>query len=118
MLVYYFFIKIVFFFSIVRVLVAYEPMHRHTLFLGILYTAAVAFLSYVFIQSMLPRFTMDRAWELAVADAIGVSRDKTWFIWLAETFLLSTVYFKLICKFEEGVVFWTLLLLGFLVVLF
>ena len=46
---------------------------------------------------------------------MGVS---PWVAWLGATFLLATTYFKLLAKFDEGVIFWTLLLLGILVALF
>jgi hypothetical protein len=41
-----------------------------------------------------------------------------WVAWLGATFLLTTIYFKLMARFDEGVIFWTLLLLGFFVALF
>ena len=113
MIVYYFFIKIVFFFSLVRSLIKFEPLQKHVLFLGILYTAGVAFISYVFLVSW--QEIVWQSWQLRVARAAGVT---PWVAWVGETFLLSTLYFRLICKFDEGVIFWTLLLLGFLVVLF
>ncbi len=113
MLIYYYFIKIVFFFSLVRSQIKYDLLKDHFLFLAVLYTSAVAFLSYVFIfgwqnVNWLP-------WQIQVAQSAGVS---PWVAWLGETFLLSTIYFKLMAKFDEGVIFWTLLLLGMLVVLF
>ena len=43
--------KAVFFFSLVRIQVKFETMKDHWLFLGILYTSGVAFLSYVFLMS-------------------------------------------------------------------
>ena len=50
-LTYYFFMKIVFFFSLVRSQVKFDTLKDHWLFLGILYTSGVAFLSYVFLVS-------------------------------------------------------------------
>lgn len=113
MLVYYFFIKIVFFFMLVRTLIKFEVMQDHWLFLGVLYTAGVAFISYVFIMSyQTPPWNI---WFQRAGAAVGVS---PWVAWLGATFLLSTFYFKLLTRFDEGVIFWTLLLLGTLVVLF
>ncbi len=43
--------KAVFFFSLVRIQVKFDTMKDHWLFLGVLYTAGVAFLSYVFIMA-------------------------------------------------------------------
>ena len=54
-------------------------------------------------------------WQVRVARTVGIY---TWQSWLGETFLLSTLYFWLMAKFDEGVIFWTLLLLGLLVVWF
>ncbi len=35
-----------------------------------------------------------------------------WLAWLALTLVVSTLYFKLISKFDEGVFFWILLVVG------
>ncbi|WP_422926464.1 hypothetical protein [Singulisphaera sp. PoT] len=98
---YFLFIKLVFFYSIVRVLVKFDPMKDHVVFLGVIYTAGVAFLSFI-VQS-------------SYQHALNLGR---WEMWLAETFVLSTFYFWLMAKYDEGVIFWTLLLLGIFVVLF
>ena len=50
-----------------------------------------------------------------MSQALGVT---LWQAWLLETLILSTVYFKLMARFDEGVIFWTLLLLGILVAIF
>jgi hypothetical protein len=113
-IVYYYFIKITFFFSLVRAQIKSELLKDHFLFLGVLYTAAVAFLSYVFVVSW-QKSPPWLPWQVHVAEMIGVS---PWVAWLGETLLLSTFYFKLMARFDEGVIFWTLLLLGILVALF
>jgi hypothetical protein len=100
-LIYYYVIKAVFLFSLVRILVKFDTMKDHWLFLGVLYTSGIAFLSYVFI--MAPQDVPD--W-------------RSWQIWLAKFFGLSTLYFWLLSKFDEGVIFWTVLLLGMLLVWF
>ena len=110
---YYYFMKITFFYSLVRIQVKFDTMKDHWLFLGILYTAGVAFLSFVFIfgwQGYSPP-----TWQLQVAERLGVS---PYVAWVGETLLLSTLYFWLMAKFDEGVIFWTLLLLGLFVVWF
>jgi hypothetical protein len=112
---YYYLIKIGFFYSLVRSQVKYDLLKDHYLFLGILYTAAVAFLSYAFIISWQGQSIPDRNLELRVSAALGVT---PWVAWLGETLVLSTIYFKLMARFDEGVVFWTLLLLGLLVAVF
>jgi hypothetical protein len=110
---YYFFIKIVFFFSLVRAQIKSDLIRDHYFFLAILYTGAVAFLSYVFIVSWQnPNWA---PWVVQPALSLGIT---PWQAWLGQTFLLSTLYFWLMAKFDEGVIFWTLLLLGLLVVLF
>jgi len=111
--VYYFFIKIIFFFSLVRAQIKSDLLREHFLFLGIVYTAAVTFLSYVFLVSW--QDIPYPPWQVRVAATVGVS---PWVAWLGETLLLSTIYFKLLARFDEGVVFWTLLLLGIPVALF
>ena len=113
MIIYYVFVKIVFFFMLVRTLIKFEPMQNHVLFLSLLYTAGVTFLSYAFIMSWQnPSWA---PWQNQVARAFGVS---PWVAWLGETLVLSYVYFSLLVRFDEGVVFWTLLLLGCVLVLF
>jgi hypothetical protein len=110
---YYLAMKAVFFFSLVRIQVKFETMKDHWLFLGILYTSGVAFLSYVFLISWqdFPWSTLQRN----IAARIGIS---PWQSFLVQTLLLSTLYFWLMAKFDEGVIFWTLLLLGILLVWF
>lgn len=114
--VYYFFIKIIFFFALVRSQIKSDLLRVHYLFLAIVYTAAVTFLSWVFIVG--PRENEHlpaRASEILLSRLTGLSE---WRVWLGETLVLSAVYFKLMAKFDEGVIFWTLLLLGILVALF
>ena len=110
---YYLFMKAVFFYSLVRIQIKFETMQDHWLFLGILYTSGVAFLSYVFLLSWQAFPWAD--WQVRLAGNFGVS---PWQAFLVETFLLSTLYFWLMSKFDEGVIFWTLLLLGVLLVWF
>jgi hypothetical protein len=110
---YYLFLKAVFFFSLVRIQVKFDTMKDHWLFLGILYTAGVAFLSYVFLFSWQKFQWAD--WQVRVARNFGIAPEHAF---VAETLILSTLYFRLLAKFDEGVIFWTLLLLGLLVVWF
>ena len=101
---YYMFMKIVWFFSLVRSQIKFDTLTDHWLFLGILYTAGITFLSYVFI--MAPQTPPIYPW-------------RNWEIWLAQTLVLSIIYFWLMAKFVEGgVIFWTLLLLGIALVWF
>jgi hypothetical protein len=96
------------FFSIVKALVKFETLQDHFLFLGVLYTSIVAFISYVFVVSTNPEvFRAD--WLRQANQYTGVS---PWLIWLAATLMLSTLYFKLLSKFDEGIIFWILLIVG------
>ena len=110
---YYFFMKVSFFYSLVKIQVKFDTMKDHWLFLGILYTAGVAFLSFVFLFSW-----QDFQWsELyrRIARNFGITPLQ---FFLGGTLLISTLYFWLMAKFDEGVIFWTLLLLGLAVVWF
>jgi hypothetical protein len=112
-LIYYFLLKITFFFGLVRIQVKFDTMKDHWLFLGILYTAGVAFLSFVYLFSW-----QEFQWPALyrnIARNFGITPTQ---FFLAGTFILSTVYFWLLSKFDEGVIFWTLLLLGLAVVWF
>jgi hypothetical protein len=99
--------KLAFFYSLVRLQVKFDTLKDHWLFLGILYTAGVAFLSYVFLFSW-QDFPWP-GWQVQVARNFGVT---PWQAWMVETLVLYTLYFRLMAKFDEGVIFWTLLLLG------
>jgi hypothetical protein len=110
----YLFLKFMLFFSIVRALVRFETLGNHFLFLGILYTMLIALISYVFVVST-NSVAFNAHWLLVINHSTGVS---PWLIWLAATFGLSTLYFKLLNKFDEGVLFWVLLILGIPIALF
>jgi len=113
--IYYFFIKTVFFFSLVRAQVKSDLIKNHYLALAVVYTAATAFLSLAFLVGIEGQNLPDRSLEVWVSRQLGVTH---WQAWLGETLILSTIYFKLMARFDEGVIFWTLLLLGIVVVLF
>lgn len=110
---FYLCMKMAFFYSLIRIQIKFDPLKDRYLFLGILYTSGVAFLSYVYIVSW--QATSWAPWQVKVAVALGVS---PWVAWLGETLLLSTFYFRLMSRFDEGVIFWTLLLLGIPLVYF
>jgi hypothetical protein len=113
--VYYFFIKIVFFFALVRAQIKSDLLREHYLFLAIVYTAAVTFLSWIFIVGPGNEHVPLRPPEILLSRLTGLTE---WRVWLGETLVLSVVYFKLMAKFDEGVIFWTLLLLGIPLALF
>lgn len=91
----YYLMKGLFFFSLVRTLVKFEVMERYYFLLAVIYTAGIAFLSYVFLLSPLDNPDI-RAWQ----------------IWLAKTFGIVTVYFWFLTRFDAGIIFWILLVLG------
>ena len=104
----YFFLKFVLFFSIVRALVKFETLGTHFIALSVVYTGLVAFLSYVFILTTQPG-AFRAQWMMRVNQATGLS---PWLVWLAATLVLSALYFKLLSKFDEGIQFYILLILG------
>ncbi len=106
---YYFFLKLLLFFSIVKALVKFETLGNHFLFLGVLYTSLIGFISYVFIVSRAEKNVFDAGWIMRINHITGLS---PWLVWLAATLVLSTLYFKLLSKFAEGMLFWVLLVLG------
>ena len=95
-------LKCFLFFTLVTSLVRFEPLRQQTLFLALLYTAMVAFLSYVFL--------------IAPGHVIFWENWREWQIWLGITFVLTLVYFKLVNRFGEGTALYALLLAGFLLV--
>jgi hypothetical protein len=103
----YLFIKLVFFFSLVRIQVKSDAMKDHFLFLGILYTAGIAVISYVYLMGW--QDFQWPPWQYRIAATLGVTPR---IAWLGESLVLSTLYFWLMARFDEGVIFWTLLLLG------
>jgi len=120
MVVYYYFIKIFLFFSIVRILVKFEPMQKHWLFLGVLYTLGVAFVSWVFPggaepESGCPLAGAIRAGGETAPRAVAAAGVPD----LAGRDVRAIgPLFQAAHPVRRGVIFWTLLLLGILVVLF
>ena len=99
--VYYFAMKVVFFTSLLRSFVKFEPLQKHSLFLAGLYTGAVAFLSWIFLPQ----------WRSSIG-------PRAWEIWLGQTFLMTAVYFWLLRRFDEGLLFWLLVVAGAGIVMF
>jgi hypothetical protein len=97
--VYYIAIKAMFFFSLVHAFVKFDALQKHWFFIALLYTAGVVGLSWVWFVAPQPAPDY-RAWQI---------------FWL-KTAVIAVVYFKLLEKFDEGWLFWTLILLGLLVV--
>lgn len=92
---FYLAMKAFFLFSLVRAQIKFEPLQKHFLFLAILYTLGMAFLSYIFLLS--PQQNPD---------------IRAWGIWLAKLLGLTIVYFWLLRRFDEGPLFWIIMLGG------
>src|SRR5689334_9306249 len=92
---YYYGIKALFFFSLLRAFLKFDPLKDHYLFMAILYTAGIAILYWVYFVS----------WKQS-ADWQAIR------IWLGETLVLSALYYWLMARFDEGILFWTLVLAG------
>jgi hypothetical protein len=111
--IYCLFMKFAFLYGLVRIQVKFDMMKDHWLFLGILYACGAAFLSYVFLFSW--QVFDWPTWQVRLAGRLGVA---PWQSWLGMLFLLSILYFWLMAKYDEGVIFWTVLLLGIPFVLY
>ena len=98
--VYYLAIKAVFLFGLVHSFVKFETLQKNWLFIALLYAAGVALLSWVWL--VLP----------------GQYQTRPWLIWVAENAVISVIYFKLLERFDEGWIFWTLIMAGLGVVYF
>jgi hypothetical protein len=99
--VYYMAIKAAFLYGLVHSFVKFENLQKHWLFIGLLYAAGVVFLSWVWFVA--PQQSPDwRAWRI---------------FWL-QTAVIGVVYFKLLQRFDEGILFWLLLVAGLIVVWF
>jgi hypothetical protein len=106
-------LKFAFLYSLIRIQVKFEQMSDRPVFLGVLFTAGVAFLSYVFLASW--QSLRWEPWQLRIAQSLGVTPRLAW---LGETLVLSVVYFKLLARFDERGAFWLLLFAGLLLVWF
>ena len=95
---YYYGIKAVFFFGLVHSFVKFETLQKSWFFLGLIYTAGVGLLSYIWL--VMPERVATRPWQ----------------IWLAETAVIAVIYFKLLERFDEGIMFWILIVAGLAVV--
>ncbi len=95
LLLYYLAIKAIFLIGLIRSFVKFDALQDYPTTLAGLYTAGVAFLSYMF-QGVLWRVFDWREWE----------------IWLAETFVLALIYFRLLRRFDEGLALVLLLILA------
>jgi hypothetical protein len=97
MLAVYYGLKGFFLLSLARSYVVYDALQKQWLIFPIFYTAGLALLSWVFILGMNP----------------GIPAD-AWKIWLAKSFVLVVIYFKLLSKFEDGFLFWIIFFGGWL----
>jgi hypothetical protein len=82
----YLFIKFLFFYGLVRSQVRFDALKDHWLFVGLLYSAGIAFLSFVFIASW--QLISWAPWQIRVARMLGVS---PWLAWVGESFVLASL---------------------------
>lgn len=126
MLIYYFALKIAFFFGLVKTFTKFEPLQKHWFFVACLYTVGLAGLSWVFVLApqQVPSW---RSLEVDLGVNVGLISPRAtpaevvwraWQIWLGLTLALSSVYFGLMAKFSEGLLFWVLLISGLILVIF
>lgn len=115
----YYGLKLTFFLGLLRSFVKFDTLQNHTLFLGILYTAGIAFLSYVFFLSY-QETVVWRTWEMRLVillmprehHAPGIIGWRAWQLWLVETLVLMITYLRLLARFDDGGMFWLILILG------
>lgn len=121
MALYYFGLKTAFLLALVKAFTASEPLRDRWKFLGGLYTAALAFLSWVFIIAPNANNPGWRDLEIFLGRTIGlfsakdpwaVQVQRAWLLWLVESFGLSSLYFGLLNRFDSGMIFWVILLGG------
>ncbi|QEH34665.1 hypothetical protein OJF2_32060 [Aquisphaera giovannonii] len=98
--VYYVAIKAFFFYGLLTAIVKFENLQKSWLLIALIYAGGAAFLSWVWLV------------------AAGRVPFPEWQRWALMNAGISLVYFRLITWFDEGVLFWTLLLLGMAVVWF
>ena len=94
LLLYYFAIKAIFLLGIIRSAVKFDTLLEYPTFLAGLYTGGVAFLSYMYRPIVFPMYN-----------------PRDWQIWLLKTFVLAMIYFRLLRRFDDGILFFLVLLL-------
>src|SRR4051812_18181265 len=92
--IYYIALKAAFLVSLVTSFVKFENLQKSWLFLGLLYTAGIAGLSWIWLV------------------APGRVEKGAWQFWVGETAVIAVIYFKLLERFDEGIFFWMLMLGG------
>jgi hypothetical protein len=100
--VYYIGLKAVFFYMLVHSYVKFDVLEKHWLFLSILYVLGIVFLSYVFL----------------IAPGLINHTRQEWLIWYGQNLVIMAVYLKLLARFEDGILFWILLIAGVIIVWF
>lgn len=101
MIIYFLGLKIAFLLGLVKSFTQFDQLARHFYFIALLYVAGIAGLSWVFLMAPVQR-----------------TADQAWAIWLVKTFVIALVYFKLLDRFDEGSLFWIILVAGFLFLIY
>jgi hypothetical protein len=123
-IIYYFAIKAAFFLGMLRSFLKSEPLQKHPNFLAFLYTAGLTFLSWAFLVSP-QEVVIWRDWEMKLAVRLlppgqtvpALLGWRAWQIWLVATWFLTALYYRLLTQFDEGGIFWLILLGGALFLL-
>lgn len=124
MIIYYLGLKIAFLFGLIKAFAKFEPLQKHWLAVAFLYTVGMAVLSWVFVLApqQVPSWRsleimLGRNFGLIPANAPpGLVVWRAWQIWVGGNLVLSALYFKLLARFNEGVLFWVLLAAGLVLV--
>jgi len=99
----YYGLKIFFLFSLVAAILKAEPLREQLFGLALVYTMAVAFLSYVFLIG-----------PHVATQVAGWHNWTEWGIALAFTCILTWIYFRCVVWFENSSLLWFILAAGFL----
>ncbi len=97
---YYLAIKAAFLYGLVHSFVKFETLQKSWFFIALLYTAGVALISWI--------------WWVAP----GRVETRAWQVWLLQMGIIAVIYFKLLERFEEGILFWILIVAGMFLVWF
>jgi hypothetical protein len=85
--------------GLIKAFTSNDSLSRKPIMIAGIYTAGVAALSYIYFNP-----AMLRSMNVAMADRR---------VWLFTTFLLASLYFWLLAKFEDaGALWWAILILG------
>lgn len=126
---FYLALKLGLFMSLLRAFVKSEALQKHNFALAGIYTVVLAGLSWVFFiapQLGPQQVVVWRNWEMRLVTLLLPKSEsapqvigwRAWQLWLVVTFVLMAIYYRLLAKFDEGMLFWVILVLGLGMILF